>query len=101
MPINLRVKDEKELKQMIDNKDINISRIICNSILKNINTSLDKVHVLSVELLDEDKIIDMEVKRGDFYSVLNKNLNNFIKHEDYEFCLLIKKALEKLSNETI
>ena len=99
VPINLRVKNEREWKKMVSNKDFQISKIIVNSILKNLNTENDKINVILVELIDEDQILDICLDKTEFLITLEENLKNFEKNEDYEGCILIKNAIDKLKNK--
>lgn len=93
------VKNYQEFEDLIYNKDLNISKACVNRILENLNTKKRHVHVLEIMIEDEDKIIDLTVDRKDFIDTLEKNLEIYVFHEEYERCVEIQNAIQKLKNK--
>jgi protein-arginine kinase activator protein McsA len=89
----------KELQNIVDNKDFRISESIVTSILNNLNTKKQNVHIISVTLLEEDSILDMTLERKFFAETLEENLKYFIEQERYEDCQSIVNAINKLKNQ--
>jgi excinuclease UvrABC helicase subunit UvrB len=99
MAYSVNVKNYQEFEDLIYNKDLNISKACVNGILENLNTKKRHVHVLEIMIEDEDKIMDLTVDRRDFIDTLEKNLEIHVYHEEYERCVEIQKALQKLKNK--
>jgi len=99
MAYSVNVKTREEFEDLIYSKDLNISKSIVDAILKNLNTSKRHIHVLEVIIEDEDKVIDLTVDRKDFIDTLEKNLEIHVYHEEYERCIEIQNAIQKLQNK--
>lgn len=99
MAHSINVKTYDDFEQLIYNKDLGISKAIISKILSNLNTKKRFTHVLEIMIEDEDKIMDLTVDRRDFIDTLEKNLEIQIYHEEYEICVEIQKAIEKLKNK--
>ena len=99
MAHSINVKTYDDFEQLIYNKDLGISKAIISKILSNLNTKKRFTHVLEIMIEDEDKIMDLTVDRRDFIDTLEKNLEIHVYHEEYEICVEIQKAIEKLKNK--
>jgi hypothetical protein len=99
MALEITVNNMKELQNIVDNKDFRISESIVTSILNNLNTKKQNVHIISVTLLEEDSILDMTLERKFFAETLEENLKYFIEQERYEDCQSIVNAINKLKNQ--
>ena len=93
------VQTQDEFTEMAQNHDIRISEACVESILKNLNTKKRHIHILEVIVEEEDKIFDIICDRKDFVETLEKNLIIMEKHEEYEKCSEIIKALEILKSK--
>jgi hypothetical protein len=96
MAKTIKVKDSEEFTQLLEDKDIRISRAIVEGILENLVGKRKNIHVLEVYLKNEDSIVDITVHREDFIQTLEENLKTFIYHEEYEACSGIQKAINYL-----
>jgi protein-arginine kinase activator protein McsA len=96
MALEITVNNMKELQNIVDNKDFRISESIVTSILNNLNTKKQNVHIISVTLLEEGSILDMTLERKFFAETLEENLKYFIEQERYEDCQSIVNAINKL-----
>lgn len=99
MAYSVNVKTYEEFEDLIYSKDLNISKSIVDSILKNMTTKKRHIHVLEIMIEDEDKIMDLTVDRNDFIDTLEKNLEIHVYHEEYERCVEIQNAIQKLKNK--
>ena len=81
MAKTIKVKDSEEFTQLLEDKDIRISRAIVEGILENLVGKRKNIHVLEVYLKNEDSIVDITVHREDFIQTLEENLKTFIYHE--------------------
>jgi len=95
----VNVKTREEFEELIYGKDLNISKSIVDSILKNLNTTKRHVHVLEIIIENEDKVIDLTVDRKDFIDTLEKNLEIHVYHEEYERCVEIQNTIQQLQNK--
>ena len=96
MAYSVNVKTREEFEDLIYGKDLNISKSIVDSILKNLKTKKRHIHVLEIIIEEEDKIMDLTVDRKDFIDTLEKNLEIHVYHEEYERCIDIQRAISKL-----
>jgi len=99
MAYSVNVKTYEDFEDLIYAKDLNISKSIIDGILKNLNTKKRHIHILEIIIEDEDKIMDLTVDRKDFIDTLEKNLEIHVYHEEYERCVEIQNAIQKLKNE--
>ena len=98
MVAEITVNNSDEFQELVDNKDIRISKAIVNGILDNVNTKKKHVHVLSVTCLEEGEIYDITVERKHFAETLEENLPYYIREEQYEDCQRIVKTINELKN---
>ena len=99
MAYSVNVKNYQEFEDLIYGKDFNISKSIVDIILNNMDTKKRFIPVLEIMVEDEDKIMDLTVDRKDFIDTLEKNLEIHAYHEEYERCVEIQNAIQKLKNK--
>ena len=97
MVAEITVNNSDEFQELVDNKDIRISKAIVN----NINTKKKHVHVLSITCLEEGEIYDITVERKHFAETLEENLPYYIREEYYEDCQRIVKTINELKNPIV
>ena len=95
-PKEFKVKTLEEFQELIDKKDISIAKAVMESILSNIKTHKKHVHVLSVQVDNENTIFDITLEKCHFKSTLQENLKYFEDKEMYEECIKINEAITKL-----
>lgn len=96
MALELNVNNLEEFQNIIDNKDFRISESIVQSILSNLNTKKQHVHIISVNILENDTTLDMTLERKFFAETLEENLKFFIEQERYEECQKMVDAINQL-----
>ena len=99
MATELIVNNSTELQDMIDNKDFKIAESIITSILSNINTKKQHIHVLSFTILEEGSTLDITLEKKYFIETLEENLKYFIEKERYEDCQKIVEAINVLKKK--
>ena len=101
MALELTVNNVDEFQEMVDSKDFKLSESIVNSILSNLTSKKNHIHILSVNVLEEGTTLDLTLERKFFVETLEENIKYFIEQERYEDCRLIADAIDKLKNQEI
>jgi excinuclease UvrABC helicase subunit UvrB len=97
----INVKNYKEFEDLIYNKDLNLSKVIVDKIFSNLKTTKRFIHVLEIIIEEEDIIIDLTLDRNDFIDALEKNIQIYAHHEEYELCVEIRDIIQKLKNKQL
>jgi hypothetical protein len=95
-PKEITVNTIDEFQDLVKNKDISIAKAVIESIIKNIKTRKKHIHVLSVEVVEENTVFDITLEKQHFKSTLEDNLKHFEAKEMYEECSKIHDAIAKL-----
>ena len=72
--MEITVKTYQEFKELIEGKNIDVSKAIVDAIFKNLNTKKKHVFVFHVNILEEDTFYELTLNREDFIEALEKNL---------------------------
>ena len=99
MALELTVNSVDEFQEMVDSKDFKLSESIVNSILTNITSKKNHIHILSVNVLEEGTTLDLTLERKFFVETLEENIKYFIEQERYEDCQKIVEAIDKLKTK--
>ena len=92
----VEVQSVKELKHILSNKDLKVSRAIVRNIINNLNTPYNPIHVLDAKVKGVIKPLKLVVNRDNVVLVLEKNLKIHEIYEDYESCADIRDIIFKL-----
>jgi len=95
-PKEITVNTIEEFQNLVSNKDISIAKAVIESIIKNIKTRKKHIHVLSVQVTEENTVFDITLEKQHFKSTLEENLKHFEDKEMYEECSKIHDAIAKL-----
>jgi len=98
MALELNVNNIEEFQDMIDNKDFKISESIIKTILNNVNTKKKHIHIISINVLENNTVLDLTLEKKFFIETLEENLKFFIERERYEDCQNIVNAINQLKN---
>lgn len=93
------VSNLEEFESMIRAKDFRIAQAVVETILQNLNTKKKRLHVLSVNLLDNSTTLDITLETKYFVDSLKENLKHYIREEDYEGCIEIENAVKYLTEK--
>ena len=94
----IKVKNTEAFDQLIEEKDLRISKSIVKGILENLVGKRKYIPILEVYLEDEGTTVDITCSRVDFIATLEENLKIHEYHEEYEACAGIEKAINFLKN---
>ena len=97
-PIEVTVKNSEELMLLMDKGDYKISKSLVENILINLKTKKKRIHVISVFCEEYNEIYDLTLERNNFLNTLEKNLEMFERHENYEGCAKILEAISQLKS---
>jgi hypothetical protein len=92
----ISVFDTEEFEDLVNQRDLRISKALVETVLKNLKGRKRHLHCLSVTIEKEQTIYDITVDREDFIVTLESNLPIYEKHELYEKCAEIVKAISFL-----
>jgi hypothetical protein len=96
MATEISVYDSNEFEELIQQRDLRISKALVNTVLKNLKGRKRHLHALSVLVEQEQTIYDITVDREDFLITLENNLPIYEQHELYEGCAEIVEAIKFL-----
>ena len=96
-PATFKVNTLEEFQEMVDQKDINISKAVVESILGNLKSRKKNIPILSVKCIEENTVFDITLEKVHFVDTLKDNLKYFEKHEMFEDCVKINEAITVLS----
>jgi hypothetical protein len=99
MATEINVYDSEEFEQLIANRDLRISKALVETILNNLTGRKRHLHVLSILVEQEQAIYDVTIDRKEFLHTLEENLPIYEKHELYEECAKIVKAINFLKEK--
>jgi protein-arginine kinase activator protein McsA len=99
MATEITLNNSDEFQQMVDRKDFIIAEAIVNSILNNVSTRKNNVHVLSVNFLEDAATYDITLDIKYFIVTLHENLKFFVERELYEKCSEIVNAIKQLEEK--
>jgi DNA-directed RNA polymerase len=96
----IKVKNQEEFEEMLQNKDIKISKAIVEIALKNLNSKKRFIPILEIYLEEEEQIFDITLDRKDMLQTLKQNLEIHELHEDYEGCARIALAIKEIESKS-
>jgi len=99
MAKEIEVENIIEFEEIINNKDIRVSKALVETILKNLKGRKKEIPALSIKCRMEGDIYDICVSREDFILTLESNLPIMEREEMFEECGEIIKAIKYLKNK--
>tara|TARA_R110001606_G_scaffold113564_1_gene240695 strand:- start:1867 stop:2184 length:318 start_codon:yes stop_codon:yes gene_type:complete len=99
MVLELTVENNEEFEQLLDNKDIRISKALVDTILTNLKGRKRHIPFMSVVILEDESVYDMTIDRKEFEDTLNIQLPIFERNELFEECSEMVKALNYLKSK--
>ena len=92
------VKNPEEFEEMLQQKDIKISKAIVETVLANLSSKKRFIPLLEIHVQDEGNIFDITLDRRDVITTLKQNLHIHELHEDYEGCARISSAIKSFES---
>jgi hypothetical protein len=99
MATEISVFNSDEFEELVNRRDLRISKALVETILKNLKGRKRHLHALSILVEQEQTVYDVTVDRKDFIITLESNLPILEENELYEQCAEIVKALEFLKEK--
>lgn len=96
-----KVKSEADFMERVKQGDVKLASIICNAIIANLDSTKKHVHIVSVELEDQEEFYDLTCNPEEFIVTLDKNLKVLVDNELYEQCREVVQAIEYLKQKEI
>lgn len=94
-----KVKSEADFMERVKQGDAKLASIICNAIIANLDSTRRHVHIVSVEMEDEEEFYDLTCNPEEFIVTLEKNLKVLVNNELYELCQEVVKAIKYLKQK--
>ncbi len=99
MAHSITVQTQEDFEELMQANNFEISSAIVKTILKNLKGRKKHVHILEINVLEEQTIYDITINREDMLESLEKNLKIHEENEAYEICGEIVKAIEYLKSK--
>ena len=99
MATEISVFDTDEFEELVAQRDLRISKALVETILNNLKGRKRHLHALSVLIEQDQTIYDITIDRKEFVNTLEQNLSIYEKHELYEGCAEIVKAIKFLKDK--
>jgi hypothetical protein len=99
MATEFTLNNSDEFQAMVDRRDFSIAQAVVETILANLNTRKQHVHVLTVNCLEEGEAYDITLERKHFADTLQENLKYYVENEKYEDCTKIVEAINHLKEK--
>ena len=79
--------------------DLEISKLIVDSALDNLDSGKRYIHVIDVDVEEDDAVLEITLDTHELVDTLELNLKILEYYEEYEYCMRIKNTINKLNNE--
>ena len=99
MAIEFTLNNSEEFQEMVERRDFSISKAVVETILNNLNTRKQHVHVITVICLEEGNEYNITLERKYFADTLQENLKYYVENEQYESCTKIVEAINYLKEK--
>ena len=99
MATEISVFDSDEFEELVTQRDLRISKALVETILGNLKGRKRHLHAFSILIEQEQTIYDITIDRNEFVNTLEQNLPIYEKHELYEGCAEIVKAIKFLKDK--
>lgn len=99
MAHSITVNTQEEFEELMKENNFEISSAIVKTILGNLKGRKKHVHILEINVLEEQTVYDITINRKDMLESLEKNLKIHEDHEVYEVCSKIVEAIEYLKSK--
>ena len=96
MVTKLVVKTEFEMETK--QRTYSFAKVIVDTILQNLKSKRQHIHVFAIEVLDEEEIYDVTLHRENFLETLIDLLPIYEQEEDYLGCIEIQNAIKQIQH---
>ena len=95
-PLKLEYDHYYELADAIENKDPQVVVAMVETALEHMDSKKEKIYFLYATVKKDEVVFEFSMGKDDLQSVLESNLPNLERQEEFELCIKVKKALDKL-----
>lgn len=95
----LKVKTTEEFTRLVENSDFRIAEAVVEGALKNLYGTKRFIHILTVEIEEDDEVYDLTLDRREILKSLKRNLKHYETEELYEKCREIVNAINYLEKQ--
>lgn len=99
MAVEFRLNTSEEFQDMVEQKDFSIAKAVVDTLLANLNTRKQHIHVITVVCLEENAEYNITLERKYFTDTLQENLKYYVENEQYEDCTRIVEAINYLKEK--
>lgn len=99
MAIEFTLNNSEEFQEMVERRDFSIAKAVVETLLNNLNTRKQHIHVITVICLEENAEYDITLERKYFADTLQENLKYYVENEQYEDCARIVEAINYLKEK--
>lgn len=99
MVFEITVQNNEEFEQLLDDRDIRLSKALVNTILNNLKGRKKHIPFINIVVLDESSNYDLTVERSEFLDTLNLQLPIFEQYELFEKCREIVTGIKYLEEQ--
>jgi len=99
MATEFRLNNSEEFQDMVERRDFSIAKAVVETLLANLNTRKQHIHVITVVCLEENAEFDITLERKYFADTLQENLKYYVENEQYEDCTKIVEAINYLKEK--
>lgn len=94
MIATLHIENHDDLDSTLNSNDIEICKVIVDSIVKYLRTPKKVIHICEVVVNRDKSIYDITLMRNEATDILKKYLPIMEQYEEYERCHLIMLTIE-------
>ena len=99
MAIEFTLNNSEEFQEMVEQRDFSIAKAVVETLLANLNTRKQHIHVITVICLEENAEYNITLERKYFTDTLQENLKYYVENEQYEDCTKIVQAIDTLKSQ--
>jgi hypothetical protein len=99
-PLKLEYEHYEELADAIENKDPQVVIAMVETALEHMDSKKEKIYFLYATVKKDEVVFEFSMGKDDLQSVLESNLPNLERQEEFELCIKVKEAIDilKLKN---
>jgi len=98
-PLKLEYDRYEELADAIENKDPQVVVAMVETALEHMTSDEEKIYFLYATVKKDEVVFEFSMGKEDLEAVFESNLPNLERQEEFELCIKVKKALDKLKSK--
>ena len=98
-PLKLEYQHYEELADAIENKDPQVVIAMVETALEHMTSKEEKIYFLYATVKKDEVVFEFSMGKEDLEAVFESNLPNLERQEEFELCIKVKEALDKLKSE--